>query len=318
MTAECLRSLLAMEGAEFSISVIDNGSSDASVEYLSGQFPGIRVLANGKNVGFAAGCNIGMRLALAEGAEFVLLVNNDTIVDRRLLAELLDVTAGKADVAVASPKIFYFEPADRLWWAGGTYSLWRGIPSHIGFRQKEGPQHQACCDIDWATGCVMLLRCEALAQTGLFDERMFGNGEDLDLSLRLRQSGWRIRYAPRALVWHKEGADYRRNVGEHIRKFTAVRNSLWIMHKHGTALQWITFIPQYLVYLFHMVAASLRHRDGRSAKAILGGVAAYFEMRRDPKAVALPPDLIRTMLPSAMEQVCKAVSSSAPSSASGN
>src|SRR5678816_3362870 len=80
MTEQCIHSLLAMEGDSFSIMVVDNGSRDGSVEYLRSHFPQIRVIAISRNIGFAAGCNIGIRQGLTDGVDYVLLVNNDTIV----------------------------------------------------------------------------------------------------------------------------------------------------------------------------------------------------------------------------------------------
>jgi GT2 family glycosyltransferase len=90
MTAECIRSLLARDGADCEILVVDKSSTEGSVELQPKEFPQITVFPQDRNLGFAAGCNVGMRYALAAGAEYVLLVNNDTIVDRRLLQALLD------------------------------------------------------------------------------------------------------------------------------------------------------------------------------------------------------------------------------------
>lgn len=310
MTADCLRSLLAMRAGDFRIVVIDNGSSDGSVEYLRQQFPQVQVLPQGRNLGFAAGCNVGMKRALEDQSEFILLVNNDTKVDPDMLRELIMEAQKNPTAAMVSPKIFYFEPPDRIWWAGGQYNLWKGVPLHIGCGARDDGRFDEPCSINWATGCVVLLRSQALRQIGLFDERIFGNGEDVDLSIRLRQQGWTIRYAPRARVWHKEGVDYRRNAGEHVRKFTFARNLLWVMHKHASRWQWITFLPQFSIYLMVISAQSLRRGDFKSAKALLNGVLAYLEMRRDPKAVALPPELVRSSSPSVQElpkQVPRAV-----------
>ncbi len=298
MTAECLRSLLAMDAKDLEILVIDNGSRDGSVEYLRSTFPQGQVVANGRNLGFAAACNIGMERGLEEGAEFVLLVNNDTLVAPGMLKELLLAAESEPRAAIVSPKIFYFDHPARLWWGGGRYSLWRGLPSHIGRRSDDRGQHDKPRSVDWATGCVMLLRCAALRDFGFFDERIFGNGEDLDLSLRARKRGWRILYAPRAEVWHKEGFDYRRNVGEHVRIFTASRNLPWIMRKHGNRLQRLAFWPQFIfAHLPFVMLQSVRRGDFRSAGAALAGTRAYFEMCRNPEAVALPEELVRTTVP---------------------
>jgi GT2 family glycosyltransferase len=302
MTANCLRSLLALRSDDFKILVIDNGSSDGSVEYLREQFPQVEVIPQGRNLGFAAGCNVGMKRALEDGAEYILLVNNDTKVAPDMLGELVCEAEKNPSAAVVSPKILHFDFPDLLWWAGGRYSLWQGVPSHVGRRERDRGQYDQAQLIDWATGCVMLLRCKALREVGLFDEQIFGNGEDLDLCLRVRERGWKIRYAPRAKVWHREGVDYRRNVGEHVRKFTYVRNILWVMHKHARPVQWFTFWPFFLLWHFPVLMLQcLLRKDAESAKALFGGVQAYFRMLKHPEVQVLPTELVRTTLPSSRE-----------------
>ena len=142
----------------------------------------------------------------------------------------------------------------------------------------------------------MLLRCDALRQSGLFDDKMFAYAEDLDLSLRMRRLGWQVRYAPAAKLWHKEGFATRRNVGEHVRHFISVRNLLWVMHKHARGLQWLTFCPYFLVrYILLLIFKSLCRGDLKSARAVLGGAAAFWRMRYRSNSTFLPEELTRTV-----------------------
>lgn len=296
MTADCLRSLLAMEGVNFRILVIDNGSSDGSERFLRESFSQVDVIANGRNLGFAAGCNIGMRRALEENADYVFLINNDTLVAPSLLQEL--VKEGEADprIAIVSPKIYYFVPPDAIWWVGGTYSCWIGIAKHSDLRKRDSGKHDRVRNIEWATGCAMLLRCAALRRVGLFDEQFFGNGEDLDLSLRMRQVGYLVRYVPTARLWHREGIDYRRNVGEHVRAFTLIRNLLWVMHKHARFYQWLTFWPVFLCYYVpKLLLMEASRGDFRSCFSILHGIFAFWQMLLRPGVSVLPAAIVATM-----------------------
>jgi hypothetical protein len=286
MTAQCIRSLLKMTAEDYEIIVVDNGSKDGSVEYLQGRFPRITVLSQDHNLGFAAGCNVGLKLALERGAKYVLPLNNDTIVDVDLLSELERVAEEHGQAAMISPKIYFWDLPDRLWWAGGEFSLWTGLAKHVGRKEVDKGQFDGNREMDWATGCAVLMRCDVLREVGLFDENFFGNGEDLDLSLRLRKAGYKICYAPRAKLWHKEGVDYQKNVGEQMRKFTVTRNSLYIMYKHARFWQWITFIPNFLVrHMGFYIALSLVRADFRSAWAVIRGVGAFpgmwYRVRRD-------------------------------------
>lgn len=276
MTAQCIRSLLGMRARDYEIIVVDNGSNDGSVEFLRQEFRKITVAPQDRNLGFAAGCNVGIKLAAERGVEYVLPLNNDTVVDPEFLTELERLAEEHPQAGVISPKIFFWDLPDRFWWAGGEFSLWTGIIKHVGWKERDEGQFNGPRRLDWATGCAMLMRCDALRRTGLFDERFFGNGEDLDLSLRMRKAGYEIWYAPEAKLWHKEGVDYRKNLGEQMRKFTGARNSLYIMCKHAKLIQWVTFVPNFLVrHVFFYIAQSLLRSDLRSAWAVLRGVGAF-------------------------------------------
>ena len=289
MTEQCLQSLLAMEGSSFQILVVDNGSRDRSVEYLRNRYPQIQLIANSRNLGFAAGCNVGIRQGLAEDADFVLLVNNDTIIDPNLLSELLAEAQRNPKAGILSPKIYYYDPSDAIWWVGGTYSCWTGLARHIDLRKKDTGKYDTPRNLDWATGCVMLLRGEALRAAGMFDEQFFGNGEDLDLSLRMRRLGYVVRYVPAAKLWHREGIDYKKNVGEYVRSFTLVRNLLWVMHKHAKPYHWLMFWPVFAGYYLPKMALRFALRgDFRSCWAMVQGVMAFWEMILHPDRSVLP------------------------------
>jgi len=285
-----------MKDDAYDILVVDNGSRDGSVDYLRETFSTVQVIANGRNLGFAAACNIGMERALRGDYEYVLLVNNDTVVHPNLLTELRAEAERCTKLGMASPKIYFFEPSDRIWWAGGTYNKWIGIPAHVGRKRIDSCQFDKNQTIDWATGCVLLLRCDVLRETGLFDEQIFGNGEDLDLSLRMRKLGYIVRYTPAAKVWHREGIDYRKNVGEYVRAFTLARNLLWIMHKHAKVYQWLTFWPIFTgYYLPKMTVLFAARGDLRSSWALWQGVAAFWKMLLNPGSSVLPYVLGATM-----------------------
>jgi GT2 family glycosyltransferase len=276
MTAECIRSLLAMDTVDYRIIVVDNGSRDGSADYLARMFPHITVLSQETNLGFAAGCNVGMKEALDQGADYVLPLNNDTVVAPNFLKELVSVAIRCPRSAAITPKIYFWDAPDVLWWTGGSFSLWSGIPVMVGRKERDVGQFDAERTVDWATGCAALMRREVLREVGLFDECLFGNGEDLDLSLRIRNAGYEVRFAPMAKLWHKEGVDYRKNVGEQMRKFTGTRNMLYIMYKYASPLQWICFAPNFLFrHIFFYIALSIVRADFRSAWAVVRGLAAF-------------------------------------------
>jgi len=276
MTAECIRSLLSMTASDYEIIVVDNGSKDGSADYLQEQFPSITILRQDHNLGFAGGCNAGIKFALERGMKYLLPLNNDTVVNPDFLSELERVAEEHTRAAMISPKIYFWDPPEQLWWAGGDFSLWTGIPKSIGRRALDLGQFDVGRQLAWATGCAVLIRCDVLREVGVFDERFSSYAEDLDLSLRVRKAGYEIWYGPTAKLWHMEGAATRKNVGEQMRKFSATRNSLYVMYKHANLMQWITFIPNFIVrHMAFYIALSLVRADFRSAWAVIRGVVAF-------------------------------------------
>ena len=203
VTLECLDSLYKVTYRNFRIVVVDNASTDGSVAALKNAFPETLILEMRENLRFAGGNNVGMRHALEEGAEFVLILNNDTTVDREFLSHLVDRMKSDMNIGMVSPKIYYYDDPNRIWFAGGKISLWTGTMSHIGIREIDHGQYDHVREIDYATGCCVLVRRTVAEKVGLFDESFHIYTEDADWSLRVRRAGYAIVYEPGATVWHK-------------------------------------------------------------------------------------------------------------------
>jgi GT2 family glycosyltransferase len=276
MTAECIRSLLAMDAANYEVLVVDNGSTDGSMEMLSKEFPCIATLPQKSNLGFAAGCNVGVRYALARGAEYVLLLNNDTFVARDFLSEMLAVIDSDPRIGAVCPKIYFAAYPDKLWYAGANFSLWTGTVRHRGWKEIDHGQFDSCQEMTRATGCAMLVRCSALREVGLLDEQFWAYAEDLDWSLRFLERGYRLRYAPKARLWHHDGATSVKSMGrgsEAMRQFLGTRNTVFVARKH---LRW-WHVPTYLsTFVFNHIAfyTALRlwRRDFRAVAALYRGL----------------------------------------------
>jgi GT2 family glycosyltransferase len=287
MTAECLRSVLAMQAAEFEVVVVDNGSSDGSVEMLGKEFPQITLLPQRENLGFAAGCNIGMRYALASGAEFVLLLNNDTTVAPDLLSELLDAIRGDLRIAAACPKIYFADAPRMLWYAGADFNLWIGTSKHRGWRQIDNGQFDRDRCVRQATGCAMLIRQSAIREVGLLDEQFWAYVEDLDWSIRFHQSGYRLAFAPKACVWHRWGATAVQALGSGshvVPQFLSTRNAVLLARKHLKWWQIPTYVFGFLAtHIAFYSALRLSRRDFKALKAIYVGVFEGLRMPLDDR-----------------------------------
>ncbi|MDO8503293.1 MAG: glycosyltransferase family 2 protein [bacterium] len=238
-TIECLQSLKKLQVRNFNYQavVVDNGSSDDSVKEITKRYRDVVVMENEENLGFTGGNNIGIRFALKRGADFVLILNNDTIVDRDLVVRLLEIAGKHQDTGIFSPKI-YFAPGFEfhkgrynpgvegkvLWYAGGKMDWNNVLGENRGVDEVDRGQYEKAEEIDFATGACMFIRRDVLKKVGLFDERYFMYFEDADLSQRTREAGWKVMYTPGAYIWHKVARSSA--IGSSLNDYFITRNRL--------------------------------------------------------------------------------------------
>jgi hypothetical protein len=205
-SAECLTSLRAVTYRPVKVLLVDNGSTDGSVEALRREFPGVELVENGRNLGFAEGSNVGIRRALALGAEYVLALNNDTTVEPDVLAKLVETARADASIGVIGPRLNRYAPRERVWFAGGHVCLWAGWTWHAGNRAKDRGQFSGVVDEDYQTGAAMMLSRLAIEKAGMFDAGYVSYFEDADLCLRARAAAFRVVCRRDAVVYHKVSA----------------------------------------------------------------------------------------------------------------
>jgi GT2 family glycosyltransferase len=183
---------------------VDNASGDGSEAILRERFPDLDFIQTGANLGFAGGNNVGVRHALAQGADYVWLLNNDTVVEAEALSSLVRSAQGDPRVGMVGSKIVYHDAPDLLWFAGAVLdgkSAHR--PCHLGLNEKDMGQYDVPGESGYITGCSLLARREMLEAVGLLDEELFLYFEDVDWSARARAAGWTLLYCPESLVYHK-------------------------------------------------------------------------------------------------------------------
>lgn len=252
-TVECLESLFRIDYSDFCVIVLDNGSTDGSLEriqeycrgemaiqsrlfersksqrhvsvfeYTRGQaetynqdMAGLAALKSDErmiviqsdvNLGFAAGNNVGIRFALkALDPDYLLLLNNDTVVDRKFLTEL--VRAGDCDssIGILCPKIYYYDHNGRsnvIWYAGGCLSPWREmVYYHVGDGEIDTGRHDETVDTSWCSGAAMLIRGTVAKDIPLNSDYPFGY-EDVEYCMRASALGIRSVYVADSVIWHK-------------------------------------------------------------------------------------------------------------------
>ena len=239
-TLECLASAAAQDYPNKPLLVVDNASSDDSVEHIMAAFPTVLLVQNDRNAGFAGGCNLALRRALALGADYVFLVNNDTFFAPDCLSQL--VAHAAADVGIVVPAIFYASSPALPWSLGGmrhplTLEKTGDVPAALAPALAAGSAQR-----DYAVGCAMLFSRNAIEQVGMFDERFFMYYEDMDLSLRVRQAGLKILLVPTAHMWHKV-ATSSGGSGSPNERYWMARSSTLFFKKHVRGSRWLIIVP---------------------------------------------------------------------------
>ncbi|HWA52046.1 MAG TPA: glycosyltransferase family 2 protein [Patescibacteria group bacterium] len=245
-TFQSLQKLKVTKEFQVKIIIVDNGSNDNSVAEFRKLKPGkfsLEIMEAGRNLGFAAGNNLGMKYAIDKNADYVLLVNNDVIVDSNLLTNLLKKAEENKNNAIISPKIYFAkgfefhkkykktELGKVIWYAGGKID-WKNIyATNNGVDEIDKKQYDKSKEIDFATGACMLINIKALKEVGLFDEKYFMYLEDADLSVRLGKKGYKIIYEPRAFLWHKVAQSS--GIGSDLNDYFISRNRLLFGFKYA-------------------------------------------------------------------------------------
>lgn len=233
----CLSSLLGSGAEDVEVLFVDNGSTDGSPEAVARAYPSIRQIRNGKNLGFCEGNNAGIREARARGAEFVLLLNNDVVVERGFLGPLLEAAGREPRAGALGPKMLLAEKPDRIWAAGGEIAFHENGTRLRGFGKRDESGFEETEEVDFIPGCALLLRTEAIREVGLLDPDYFAYVEDVEYGTRLRRAGWKVLYVPRSRIYHDASASTGGGYGA-ARKYATAVNEVRYLRRHGKPRGW--------------------------------------------------------------------------------
>jgi GT2 family glycosyltransferase len=205
-TERCLDALEKVDEPPVRIVCVDNGSTDGSVQAVRDHHPETHLLENGRNLGFAGGCDVGIRWALEQGAEWVVLVNNDAIIAPDAIAGFAAAAEQRPEAGVLAGKLYRADRPDRIWYAGQRFLPWLGYSGrHRGEGRRDGPRYGRPSRTDRANGALMAISRAAIEGVGMLDEELFAYVEDIDFSIRARAAGFEVLFVPAARAWHRVG-----------------------------------------------------------------------------------------------------------------
>lgn len=276
-TAACVLSLKRSVYPLARILVLDNGSTDGSGDRLERELagPGVELLRNRDNEGFAAGANACLRRAADSGADLVLVVNNDAEVDPGCVGLLVEALAADPEAVVAGPAILFHARPDTVWQGGGSFSRWRAglsVPAkgRPASELPDGPQR-----VSFLTWCAVLVARRALERVGGLDPDYYFYAEDVDYGLRVRAAGMRMVFVPRARAWHKIGDVARERTSPFVLYHLGRSWTLLYRKRFPGPYAWYGTALQYLVYTPYRLWQVLRGGASRAS------VRAWFQGLRD-------------------------------------
>lgn len=202
----CLDSVTSIDYPNYSIIVIDNGSSDGSIEMINKNYPNVDCFALDDNYGFSGGYNRYLPQLNDNESEFLLFLNNDTEVDSNILNNMNAARKKFGNDHIYGGKIYYRYNPELIWYAGGKVNLKWGHISHRGIRKQDSKEFSSPMQTDYITGCCLFTSNAVMKQLNGFDEQFNMYGEDVDLCLRAKKIGIKCFYWPQAKLWHHVSA----------------------------------------------------------------------------------------------------------------
>lgn len=232
-TLACLASVAKIDYANFRVIVVDNGSADDSVAAIRAAFPDVEVIETGKNLGFAGGNNVGIKRALELGADYVLLLNNDTEVDPGILDAFIAAAREFPDAGVFSGKIYFHAEPNRIWYAGAKWNQKSARFDLVGEGMPDdGVTWSTACETGYACGCAFFMPAGRLREVGMLDEDFFLYFEETDWCYRAKEAGHPSIFVPDAKLWHKVSVSFG-GEGSPLALYFITRNRLLWAKRHA-------------------------------------------------------------------------------------
>ncbi len=240
-TSACLESLRNNDYLNKEVIVVDNGSQEKfSIPDLP--FP-VKLIKNQENLGFSGGNNVGIKYALEQKADYLLLLNNDTIVSPDFLNKLVAVGEKDEMIGFLGPKIYFYQEKNKIWFAGGKINWLFNKGTMNGWNEIDEGQYDNQLETDYLTGCCLLVKRKVIEEIGLMPEEYFLYYEDTDWSLKAKKAGFKCIFVPQAHIWHKGSATSQEGSPSYI--YYHVRNGLMLARK---------FAPWYVKPFVHLDA----------------------------------------------------------------
>ena len=279
-TLACLESLFAGLYANFKVIVLDNQSTDGSVDAIRSAFPAVELVHLKSNHGYAGNNNIGVELALFQASDWVFVLNEDTILDRDCLMRLIEVGESDPRIGIVGPMVYHHDEPHVIQSAGGVLGrFWQS--QHLCQNEEDRGQFRDPHQVEWISGCAILVRRAVIEQVGALDAGFFIYWEETEWCIRAGSAGWRIVHVPAARLWHKGvQRDYQPKPAF---MYYSTRNHLFTLAKHKAPFRAWLYTSVQLIRTLASWTIKPRWRFKREHRnAMWGGILDFLQHRAGP------------------------------------
>ncbi|MCR3757948.1 glycosyltransferase family 2 protein [Clostridium felsineum] len=267
-TIECVKSLRTINNYDkYKVIIVDNASNNNSVIKIKNSLKECLLIESKYNIGFAGGNNLGIKYALKHSADFVLLLNNDTVVERDFLDRLLEVYEKNDNVGIVGGKIYYYYDRNRIWYAGGKINKFIAKTKHIGLNKIDKGQYDCISKTEYVTGCMMLVSRTAIERCGFMDEKFFLYYEETDWNIRIKDAGFKIMYTPLAKIYHKVSATTGKS--NLVMSYYYDRNRYYFVTKNFNCIYKLSITIYIVLRLYFKLLKALMLKDTKSKKMVI-------------------------------------------------
>jgi len=271
----CLPTVLAMDYPNFETVVIDNGSSDDTQTLLRNTFPTVSVVTLQPNRGYAGGFNAGLGYAAEHGAEFFLIMNNDTEIDRHALTALVVLASTRERAGFVTGKVYFHDRRDTFQSVGKKEDRITWVGSHIGYEEKDTGQYDETAERIFVDDIYTLVSRKMYDEIGGYDPQFYLHCEEFDWQLRAKKAGWKIYYTPSAKLWH-HGSVTTGGVGSAINNYFLERSRITAIAKHGDAIRLIRYLLWSTGQSLYRLAGAIFHLNPYTFKPRLARLLGIF------------------------------------------
>jgi GT2 family glycosyltransferase len=270
-TKECFESLDRVTYNNLEVVFVDNDSPDGSGDILHKEYPRHPYIQTGANLGFSGGCNFGIRYALEQGAKFIMLLNNDTIVDPGFIEPLVKAFEINKDIGITTGKAYYYDKPNLIHMCGGKLALLRATYNRYGTDEYDNGQYDISREVGFATAYFMLIKKDVFDFVPQLSEDYFGGVEEVEFNIEVNRAGFKVYYTHESKIWHKISRSFKPGTLRGL--YATYRNKLILMKKMLSPFNFFIWKKSFYIYA---VTIGLIRRVYKSKRLNTNGVS-YLE-----------------------------------------